>query len=98
MTFAIIAMFLLIIAPANAQMTVSGLLSNVVDDPDSEKYASIKDAMVRFGNRDLDGARTLLDETRSKNPHLPPTNVMLANYFWHPTNWHQRGHHWSRSP
>ena len=80
-TFAITALFLLIIVPANAQMTVSGLLSNVVDDPDSERYTSIKDAMVRFGNRDLDGARTLLDETRGKNPHLPPTNVMLAKLF-----------------
>jgi len=48
----------------------------------NQKYPEIEDAIKRFRNGDIDGAREYLELARQKTPKLPPTEVTLAKLFF----------------
>ncbi|MBM4023430.1 MAG: tetratricopeptide repeat protein [Planctomycetes bacterium] len=61
---------------ALAQVTAKTLIGKAVSD-DSE-YNEINNAITRFGDRDIDGCRAILERARNNNPKLPPPGVMMA--------------------
>ncbi|HJQ80748.1 MAG TPA: tetratricopeptide repeat protein [Lacipirellulaceae bacterium] len=42
------------------------------------RYSDVDDAIKRYANRDIEGARLLLDSARRKDPALPPSALILA--------------------
>ncbi len=61
---------------ANADI-VRQLLEPIVTDL-GPKYQAVQDAVVRFRNRDVDGAHELLKQAHQAQPELPPGDIMLA--------------------
>lgn len=50
--------------------------------PTSEKkYQEVEDAFAKFKDRDIDGAMKLLDDAVKKHPELPPSQIILAQFF-----------------
>lgn len=73
-----VAALLLTAGAAQAQITNETLIGDAVSDADSSRYADVKNAIERYGNRDFVAARTFLETAKRKNPKLPPVAVMLA--------------------
>ncbi len=64
--------------PAEAQITVESVIGTAVSNSNDPQYQDVTDALTRFQNGDVDGARDLLERARQKNPKLAPSEVMLA--------------------
>lgn len=72
------AVLLLTAGQASAQITNQALIGDAVSDADASRYSDVKNAIERYGNRDIVAARTFLETAKRKNPKLPPVAVMLA--------------------
>jgi len=62
---------------AHAQMTSELLIGDSVSDV-GPKYSDVDEAIKRFGNRDVLGARQFLESAKRKFPNLPPVELMMA--------------------
>jgi Tfp pilus assembly protein PilF len=62
---------------ATAQITTQALIGDAVSEIGT-RYSDVDDAIKRFANRDVEGARLLLDRARVKDPTLPPSTLLLA--------------------
>src|ERR1043165_2824033 len=63
---------------AKAQLTAEAIIGQAVSDSGAPRYQDVADAIVRFQNNDLNGARALLESAKKKDAKLPPAEVMLA--------------------
>jgi tetratricopeptide (TPR) repeat protein len=73
----------LLIGTAHGQITTQVLIGDAVSLGDAGgKYADVDQAIQRFNNRDIPGARLLLDQAKRKDPTLPPTDVTLAKMYF----------------
>jgi Tfp pilus assembly protein PilF len=52
----------------------------------TSKYSDVDQAIQRFTNRDIAGARLLLEAAKQKDPALPPTDVTLAKLYFSANN------------
>jgi tetratricopeptide (TPR) repeat protein len=68
---------LVAVRPAAAQMTTEVLIGDSVSDL-GPKYSDVDEAIKRFGNRDVLGARQFLESAKRKYPNLPPVDLMMA--------------------
>jgi tetratricopeptide (TPR) repeat protein len=59
-----------------AQVTAKTLVGKAVSD--DAQFKEIGGAITRFGDRDIDGCRAILERARNNNPKLPPPGVMMA--------------------
>ena len=59
-----------------AQLTAKNLVGKAVSD--DAQYKEINGAITRFGDRDIDGCRAILERARNNNAKLPPAGVMMA--------------------
>jgi tetratricopeptide (TPR) repeat protein len=66
---------------AQAQITQQMLIGDAVSETGT-KYSDVDQAIQRFGNRDVPGARLLLESAKRKDPSLPPTEVTLAKLYF----------------
>jgi tetratricopeptide (TPR) repeat protein len=74
---AAVALTAVALAPtARAQVTAKTLIGKAVSD--DAQYKEIDNAITRFGDRDIDGCRAILERARNNNPKLPPPGVMMA--------------------
>ena len=64
-----------------AQLSLQSLLDSSVKEVDASKYPDVRDAIVRFGNGDFNGAHELLIQSKQKDPQLAPAQMMLAQLF-----------------
>ncbi len=64
---------------AMAQVTAKALIGKAVSD--DTQYQEINNAIERFGNRDVDGCRAILERARNNNPKLPPPGVMMTTLW-----------------
>ncbi len=65
---------------AQQQLTTELLIGDSVADP-GNKYPEVDTAIKYFGNGDVLGARTLLEEAKKKSPALPPSDLLLAKMY-----------------
>ena len=65
---------------ATAQITAQTLIGDSVSEVGS-RYPDIDEAIKRFQNRDIVGARLLLESARGKDKALPPTDLLLAKLY-----------------
>jgi tetratricopeptide (TPR) repeat protein len=79
----IVAIAVLLIAGrfASAQMTTDQLIGDSVSDA-ATKYSDVDEAIKRFNNRDVLGARQFLEAASRKNNSLPPVDLTLAKMFF----------------
>jgi tetratricopeptide (TPR) repeat protein len=63
---------------AAAQITTDSLIGQAVPNPGAPEFQDVADAIVRFQNQDINGARALLEKAKSKTAKLPPAEVMMA--------------------
>ena len=73
---------LLITAPASAQITVRGLLKDVVADPDNAKFKNIGNAISKFQANDVESALNLLKDACKQHAQLPPAHTLLAKMYY----------------
>lgn len=66
---------------AQRAFTTKDLIGDAVADV-GPKYADVDEAIKRFNNRDVLGARALLEEARRKDPTLPPSDLTLAKMYF----------------
>jgi len=59
-----------------AQVTAKTLVGKAVSD--DAQFKEISGAITRFGDRDIDGCRAILERARNNNSKLPPPGVMMA--------------------
>jgi tetratricopeptide (TPR) repeat protein len=59
-----------------AQVTAKTLVGKAVSD--DAQFKEISGAITRFGDRDIDGCRAILERARNNNAKLPPPGVMMA--------------------
>jgi tetratricopeptide (TPR) repeat protein len=59
------------------QISMEDLIGNAVS-LSNQKYPEIEQAITRFNNNDVEGAREYLDIALQKNPKLPPPDLILA--------------------
>lgn len=71
----------LLAGSAAAQMTQQMLIGDAVSETGS-KYTEVDQAIQRFTNRDVPGARLLLEAAKRKDPTLPPVDVTLAKMYF----------------
>jgi len=64
------------VQPGFGQVTAKSLIGKAVSD--DSQYKDINNAIERFGNRDIDGCRAILERARANNAKLPPPGVMMA--------------------
>jgi tetratricopeptide (TPR) repeat protein len=57
------------------------LIGNAVSDASSPQYQDVADAITRFRNNDVSGARELLARARQNNQKLPPVEIMMARLW-----------------
>ena len=65
---------------ASAQITTQTLIGDSVSEVGS-RYSDVDEAIKRFANRDIVGARLLLESARNKDKSLPPTDLLLAKMY-----------------
>jgi Tfp pilus assembly protein PilF len=65
---------------ATAQLTTQKLIGDAVSEVGT-RYAEVDEAIKRFMNRDVLGARQFLESAKRKDPSLPPTDVTLAKMY-----------------
>ena len=63
---------------SQAQITVESVIGTAVSNSNDPQYQDVADALTRFQNGDVNGARELLDRAKQKNPRLAPAEVMLG--------------------
>jgi tetratricopeptide (TPR) repeat protein len=61
--------------------TAEWLVGNAVSDANSPQYKDVSEAITRFRNNDVSGARDLLIRARQNNPKLPPVEVMMGRLW-----------------
>ena len=63
-----------------SQTLTEWLIKDAVSEgtANSPQYSQVTDAVTRFTNNDLTGARELLTQVVQKNPKLPPVEVMMG--------------------
>jgi tetratricopeptide (TPR) repeat protein len=62
-------------------MTKEMLIGDAVSEVGA-RYADVDEAIKRFANRDVLGARTFLDAAKRKDPSLPPPDLILAKMYF----------------
>lgn len=77
----VIASLLIDGQPASAQITTDQLIGDSVSDA-TTKYTDVDEAIKRFNNRDVLGARQFLEAAVRKNNNLPPVDLILAKMFF----------------
>lgn len=68
-------------AAAQINVTVDKLLAGSITDATPQQYPDVAEAITRFNNRDVAGARDLLETAKKKDPRLPPPEVILATMY-----------------
>ncbi len=63
---------------SQAQITVESVIGTAVSNSNDPQYQDVANALTRFQNGDVNGARELLDRAKQKNPKLAPAEVMLG--------------------
>ena len=66
---------------ASAQMTKEMLIGDAVSEV-SGRYTDVDEAIKRFSNRDVLGARTFLESAKRKDDSLPPPDLILAKMYF----------------
>ena len=68
---------------ASAQReAIKRLIGSAVSESDiGPEYDDVGKAIVRFSNRDFDGAESLLKNVRNDHPELPPVGVLMGQLF-----------------
>ncbi len=66
---------------ASAQLTTQGLIGSAVSQV-GPRFSDVDEAIKRFQNGDVNGARIFLDKAKEKNPELPPTEITLARMYF----------------
>jgi tetratricopeptide (TPR) repeat protein len=69
-----------------AQLTVTNLLEDIVDDPSDAKYKDVSNAVNAFRSNDLEKTQELLKKAVEKNADLPPAKTLLASMFFKANN------------
>mgnify|MGYP006272447125 CR=1 FL=1 len=64
---------------APAQVTVQTIIGRAVTD--DTHTAEVNNAITRFRDRDIDGARNVLERVHSEDPKVPPPGVMMASLW-----------------
>ncbi len=67
---------------ATAQITAETLIGDAVSDPDASRYSDVSEAIKRYSNKDVLGAKQFLESAKRKNDRLPPVNLMLAKLYF----------------
>lgn len=67
---------------AAAQIKPANLIGDAVSDPDNSKYSDVAEAIKRYTNKDVLGARQFLESAKRKEDRLPPVNLMLAKLYF----------------
>jgi Tfp pilus assembly protein PilF len=67
---------------AAAQISKANLIGDSVSDPTNDRYVGVDEAIKYFGNRDVMGARRLLEKVRELDPALPPVDLLLARLYY----------------
>jgi tetratricopeptide (TPR) repeat protein len=62
---------------AAGQITTQMLIGDAVSEIGT-RYSDVDEAIKRYANRDVEGARQFLDSARRKDPTLPPAVLILA--------------------
>jgi tetratricopeptide (TPR) repeat protein len=65
---------------ASAQLTTQMLIGDAVSEVGSQ-YSDVDEAIKRFMNRDVVGARLLLDAAKRKHKEIPPTDLLMAKMY-----------------
>ena len=68
------------LAAQNQDVAIQQLIGAAVSDIGSE-YRRIGDAIVRFNNRDYEGAKLLLEKACEEHPELAPVGVMMGQLY-----------------
>ena len=63
------------------QLSIGRVIGSAVSDLDSNNYPEVGEAIKRFANSDVAGARSLLEAAGEKYPQLPPVDVSLAKMY-----------------
>ncbi len=63
------------------QLTPEWLIGNAVSDAGGPQYHDVADAITRFRNGDVNGARDLLTRARQANLKLPPVEDMFGKLY-----------------
>lgn len=63
---------------AEAQITPTLLIGDSVTEPESPRFSDVSEAIKRYENRDLLGAKQFLETAKRKDSKLPPVAVMMA--------------------
>jgi Tfp pilus assembly protein PilF len=71
---------LLFAKQARAQMTTEVLIGDSVSEIGS-RYPDVDEAVKRFTNGDMIGARQFLEAAKAKDPKLPPTDLLMAKMY-----------------
>jgi tetratricopeptide (TPR) repeat protein len=72
-----------VVSTADAQITTQVLIGDAVSLSDAgSRYSDVDQAIQRFNNRDIPGARLLLESAKRKDATLPPTDVTLAKMYF----------------
>ena len=71
----------IVVSQGTSQITVKSLLEPAIRDAAPKQYPDVRDAIVRFHNSDINGARELLNSASEKDPQLAPGELMLAQLF-----------------
>jgi tetratricopeptide (TPR) repeat protein len=72
---------LILAGVAQAQITTQMLIGDAVSEIGS-RYTDVDQAIQRFNNRDIPGARLLLEAANRKDPTLPPVDLTLAKMYF----------------
>jgi Tfp pilus assembly protein PilF len=78
----VVAICLTATVTGRAQLTVDKLIGDAVSDPSNARYADIGEAIERFTNRDVAGARQFLESAARKDEKLPPVDVTMAKMYF----------------
>jgi Tfp pilus assembly protein PilF len=65
---------------ARGQFTTKDLIGDAVSEVGT-RYADVDQAIQRFNNKDFPAARQFLEAAKSKDPTLPPTDLILAKMY-----------------
>ncbi len=63
------------------QLTPEWLIGNAVSDAGGPQYRDVGEAITRFRNGDVNGARDLLNRARQANSKLPPVEDMFGKLY-----------------
>lgn len=66
-----------LLSSADAQLTTKNLIGDAVS-LSNQSYPDIENAIQRFGNGDIEGAKLFLDKAKAKHPQLPPPEITMA--------------------